>query len=142
MPLPNDPTAGDTVNTQCYLTPLALPQRSTFGVVRLDHDFGAKNHFMASYRYYGFSQLTSQQVDIGGSLPGNTLGQAAASAPRPQKPSYLVGGMTTTITPNLTNDFRIRDRKSTRLNSSHVRISYAVFCLKKKRRRWRADRTP
>src|SRR5699024_11836372 len=29
-------------------------------------------------------------------------------------------------------DFRKRDRKSTRLNSSHVSISYAVFCLKKK----------
>src|SRR5690554_7378694 len=29
--------------------------------------------------------------------------------------------------------FEIGDRKSTRLNSSHVRISYAVFCLKKKR---------
>src|SRR5256885_6932253 len=27
---------------------------------------------------------------------------------------------------------RIRDRKSTRLNSSHLVISYAVFCLKKK----------
>src|SRR3989442_9366048 len=27
------------------------------------------------------------------------------------------------------------DRKSTRLNSSHVRISYAVFCLKKKKTR-------
>src|SRR5690349_22553380 len=27
---------------------------------------------------------------------------------------------------------RRRDRKSTRLNSSHVEISYAVFCLKKK----------
>src|SRR5690606_41913806 len=27
-----------------------------------------------------------------------------------------------------------RDRKSTRLNSSHVKISYAVFCLKKKNR--------
>src|SRR5690606_22833688 len=27
-----------------------------------------------------------------------------------------------------------RDRKSTRLNSSHVKISYAVFCLKKKKR--------
>src|SRR2546430_6701994 len=27
---------------------------------------------------------------------------------------------------------RIRDRKSTRLNSSHSQISYAVFCLKKK----------
>src|SRR5690606_32358347 len=32
-------------------------------------------------------------------------------------------------------DLRLRliDRKSTRLNSSHVKISYAVFCLKKKR---------
>src|SRR5436309_11931459 len=28
---------------------------------------------------------------------------------------------------------RSRDRKSTRLNSSHVKISYAVFCLKKKK---------
>src|SRR5690606_41977639 len=28
--------------------------------------------------------------------------------------------------------FRDADRKSTRLNSSHVKISYAVFCLKKK----------
>src|SRR5207253_11179217 len=27
---------------------------------------------------------------------------------------------------------QVRDRKSTRLNSSHVAISYAVFCLKKK----------
>src|SRR5690349_23185139 len=30
------------------------------------------------------------------------------------------------------------DRKSTRLNSSHVEISYAVFCLKKKKKKqWR-----
>src|SRR5690625_6189250 len=31
--------------------------------------------------------------------------------------------------------FNNRDRKSTRLNSSHVAISYAVFCLKKKRKK-------
>src|SRR5690606_1053627 len=31
-------------------------------------------------------------------------------------------------------DENMRDRKSTRLNSSHVKISYAVFCLKKKTR--------
>src|SRR5439155_14045273 len=29
----------------------------------------------------------------------------------------------------------IQDRKSTRLNSSHVAISYAVFCLKKKKKK-------
>src|SRR3712207_8739552 len=28
---------------------------------------------------------------------------------------------------------RLKDRKSTRLNSSHANISYAVFCLKKKK---------
>src|SRR5207253_5367332 len=33
----------------------------------------------------------------------------------------------------IVDDGRERDRKSTRLNSSHVAISYAVFCLKKKK---------
>src|SRR3989442_2357796 len=32
------------------------------------------------------------------------------------------------------------DRKSTRLNSSHVRISYAVFCLKKKKKKTDCDK--
>src|SRR3712207_8613471 len=31
-----------------------------------------------------------------------------------------------------TDNFQPKDRKSTRLNSSHANISYAVFCLKKK----------
>src|SRR5262245_65358532 len=30
-------------------------------------------------------------------------------------------------------EYELRDRKSTRLNSSHLGISYAVFCLKKKK---------
>src|SRR3989442_1798755 len=34
---------------------------------------------------------------------------------------------------------RTGDRKSTRLNSSHVRISYAVFCLKKNRKTEASD---
>src|SRR5699024_11274379 len=33
------------------------------------------------------------------------------------------------------SDAEARDRKSTRLNSSHVSISYAVFCLKKKKKK-------
>src|SRR5437660_4794840 len=49
----------------------------------------------------------------------------------------------TTRRPPAASDSRIarrhatsrRDRKSTRLNSSHVAISYAVFCLKKKKTR-------
>src|SRR5690554_7692555 len=44
------------------------------------------------------------------------------------------------IEPRIGGKFRVlanifgKDRKSTRLNSSHVRISYAVFCLKKKKK--------
>src|SRR5438067_13920773 len=44
------------------------------------------------------------------------------------------------FTPSLNNTASARfnvDRKSTRLNSSHVSISYAVFCLKKKKKRKR-----
>src|SRR5688572_31928040 len=33
-----------------------------------------------------------------------------------------------------TSEVVVRDRKSTRLNSSHSQISYAVFCLKKKKK--------
>src|SRR5690554_7060233 len=43
----------------------------------------------------------------------------------------LDGNPTTGITRTSTTT----DRKSTRLNSSHVRISYAVFCLKKKKKK-------
>src|SRR2546421_1677391 len=44
--------------------------------------------------------------------------------------------------PNQIDCFRpVTDRKSTRLNSSHDQISYAVFCLKKKKRKSDAART-
>src|SRR5690606_41847418 len=36
----------------------------------------------------------------------------------------------------------LQDRKSTRLNSSHVKISYAVFCLKKKKKHKTNKTTP
>src|SRR5690348_17802515 len=36
---------------------------------------------------------------------------------------------------DLPQEFQSKDRKSTRLNSSHPSISYAVFCLKKKKKK-------
>src|SRR5690349_23227673 len=38
------------------------------------------------------------------------------------------------FTPDASDQAVAQDRKSTRLNSSHVEISYAVFCLKKKKK--------
>src|SRR5690554_7240111 len=43
------------------------------------------------------------------------------------------GAGKSTLIKSLTGELPL-DRKSTRLNSSHVRISYAVFCLKKKKK--------
>src|SRR5690606_41950358 len=40
----------------------------------------------------------------------------------------------TSLRPRASSSRRSTDRKSTRLNSSHVKISYAVFCLKKKKK--------
>jgi len=106
MPLPNDPLFGDHFNTMGYLSNLATPENGNSYVVRLDHDFGVNWRFTSSYRLTRFTQLNPAQVDIGGALPGDTFGVPAAYAPRVQIPSYIVGGLTTTISSNITNDFR------------------------------------
>ncbi len=112
MPLPNDPTyisgtPGDGYgNSGGYLSPLSIPQTAKFIVGKIDHDFNEKNKFFVSYRYYDFSQLVNVQTDMGGLLPGATQGQYSAYGVRPQKPGYWVTGLTTTINPNTTNDFR------------------------------------
>src|SRR5262249_10946466 len=106
MPLPNDLTNfGDHVNVQGFIGNVLTPVKSDFGVARLDHDFGLKWHFMSSYRVYRFVRTPTVQTDIGGFFSGDKLGTPAATASRPQKPWYLVAGVTTNITSNLTNDF-------------------------------------
>src|SRR6266478_5939180 len=118
MPLPNDPGCAGTaitgvlsgsrcdgINEQGFKANMLVPQSDNFGVARIDHDFGAKWHFNSSYRYYKLIRATPSQIDIGGFFPGDKLGTPAALSSRPQKPWYLVVGLTTNITPNLTNDF-------------------------------------
>ncbi len=95
----------DSINVIGYKANVLLPQKSDFLATRADHDFGNKWHLMASYRYYSFSNLTSNQVDIGGVLPGDKMGVPKAVTPRPQQPWYFVVGLTTNISTSLTNDF-------------------------------------
>src|SRR3712207_7085535 len=51
-------------------------------------------------------------------------------------PTRIAGGVTLSAGPQIAgrSALGIEDRKSTRLNSSHANISYAVFCLKKKKK--------
>lgn len=105
MPEPNNFNLGDAHNVAGFQGQVSLPTTSKFLVGRIDHDFSEKWRFMGSYRYFALSQLTTNQIDIGGALPGDKLGVPAARAPRPQKPDLLVGGLTTVINPTMTNDF-------------------------------------
>jgi hypothetical protein len=95
----------DGVNTIGYHANVALPQKSDFGVARLDHDFGSKWHFNTSYRYFKLTKATNNQVDIGGVIGNDKLGVPAALANRPQDPWYFVAGLTTNINSTWTNDF-------------------------------------
>jgi hypothetical protein len=95
----------DSINVIGYKANVLTPQSSNFLATRADHDFGSKWHLMASYRYYNFTNLTSNQVDIGGILPGAKIGVPKAVTPRPQAPWYFVVGVTTNISSSLTNDF-------------------------------------
>jgi hypothetical protein len=106
MPLPTDPTFGDKYNTQGWTGAVRAPLTQNNYVGRIDHAFNEKWRWMASYRYSKIINLTTNQYDIGGGLPGDTLGTAVATAPRPQIDGYMVTGLTTNITPSVTNDFR------------------------------------
>jgi len=73
MPLSNESSCGlgrcDGVNVQGFKANVGIPQTSNFGVARLDHDFGDKWHFTASYRYFKLINASTDQVDIGGFFP-------------------------------------------------------------------------
>src|SRR5690606_42021091 len=66
---------------------------------------------------FGYNQSAMSLGNVSGAMTGGLI---AASFGIPMM-FYMVGGI-----------LFVQDRKSTRLNSSHVKISYAVFCLKKK----------
>jgi hypothetical protein len=110
MPLPNnltgcsgglslcDVNSSGLGNVGTFTGNVDLPETSNFGVVRIDHDFSSKWHFMSSYRYYHLIRTTDNQIDIANGTP-------AALSDRPQVPWFYVAGLTTNITSNTTNDF-------------------------------------
>src|SRR5699024_11529198 len=84
-------------------------------------------------------ELTPIIVDISGSSSsGKTTVQKACASVWGSPNDYISSMLTTKVAiermASFLNAFPLilEDRKSTRLNSSHVSISYAVFCLKKK----------
>src|SRR5437773_5587897 len=65
--------------------------------------------------------------------PKDVPSPARGKAARPEAARDASAPLITAMTRRL--DLMTADRKSTRLNSSHITISYAVFCLKKKKKK-------
>src|SRR5438876_3611739 len=74
---------------------------------------------------------TRRSSDLRVPLLARKKGQHNRLHPRPPERKHLHQALLRTAVGRLLS--RDQDRKSTRLNSSHPSISYAVFCLKKKR---------
>src|SRR2546428_1264471 len=90
---------------------------------------------------FPYTTLFRSRIGAGGVRSQGIL-EAAVSATN--KPLLEIKGLKTGFKTEAgwEKGFVGRDRKSTRLNSSHDQISYAVFCLKKKKNTKTTARTP
>ena len=103
----SQPEGGDNLNICGFYAPLSLPIRDDFVVGRMDHDIGAKWRLNATYRFFRLVEPTTDQVDIGGLLPGDKLGVPASKSSDPGQPRYGTIGLTGTLTPTLTNNLTL-----------------------------------
>src|SRR5207302_2462367 len=106
------PPANLQTSLQSYRPPANLPAHAS----RIDIEAGRINFKK------GTEKLSFALIDVSGSLNLQSAGRWSLDLQAQPMRAAVV----------LQRSGTLRDRKSTRLNSSHVRISYAVFCLKKK----------
>src|SRR5690242_21179138 len=95
--------------------------------------FGSSPEQLRSLANWPLEREVEEGDGIDGAILETGLGSAGAvleaNAPEGGKPGSMSGRLH--LVKELTKIFFHTDRKSTRLNSSHMSISYAVFCLKK-----------
>src|SRR6266498_3418333 len=95
----------------------------SFGRRSMDKQSKVENVFFSGFAFFFFNDTATTEIDtlsLHDALPilPMNVTSCAPSTPR---------------TDSRRTESHRQDQKSTRLNSSHVRISYAVFCLKKKK---------
>src|SRR5258707_7563675 len=107
-----------------------LSPRSTLAIPR--------THALSSYFFFFFNDTATTEIytlSLHDALP--------ISIANGDGSPILMGGIGVDFTARLAAEQKVArlsriDRKSTRLNSSHANISYAVFCLKKKKKQTRS----
>src|SRR5207249_9342689 len=87
-------------------------------------------HTGMNYVLRHFRATTVNVAALGEPVGASVIAWLVPSIHEVPPPAALLGGILVLLGIGLS----VRDRKSTRLNSSHVSTSYDVFCLKKKRK--------
>src|SRR5699024_574846 len=106
---------------QSYRNDQEAYQKVNLDILVLDEAQAIKNDNTILYRSVK-KQVAAMRIGLSGTPMENNLNEFWALM------QIIVPG----LLPNKHEFQKLSDRKSTRLNSSHVSISYAVFCLKKK----------
>src|SRR3712207_5873084 len=94
----------------------------------LIEDVRIRDHITNKLAHAGLSDITIRkdagevEVNIHTARPGIVIGKSGSEVDALRRDLHRLTGKAIKV-----------DRKSTRLNSSHANISYAVFCLKKKK---------
>src|SRR3712207_9279538 len=89
-----------------------------------------------SFLFFFFNDTATTEIytlSLHDALPISALGRPSATASRPRRAA--AGSIASASRSKRRRSRSPPDRKSTRLNSSHANISYAVFCLKKKKKK-------
>src|SRR5439155_7713901 len=103
-------------------------------IVRLFFSCSAAPRDLHSFPTRRSSDLRADEVRVGLSAPALGRHEAAGRhRPRAGQPAAHLADGRAVRRAGRPDPLPDADRKSTRLNSSHVAISYAVFCLKKKK---------
>src|SRR5438874_9363875 len=93
----------------------------------MPHDHHRLQHFFSFFFFNDTATTQIYTLSLHDALP--------ISHPRRTPGKNVLEKVPTCTTVSGPTDHTLGDRKSTRLNSSHVEISYAVFCLKKKKKK-------
>jgi hypothetical protein len=109
MPEPNalnqSGTNIDELNSFAFVGNLTEPDKNNELIGRIDHNFGEKLRFMSRYSWYKENIPTTNELDIGGLLPGDKLGTFNSASTNDNQPAQYVAGLDATLTPDLTNSF-------------------------------------
>jgi len=102
LPLPNNPSAGDGVNSEGYTAPFAEPVREKLGIAKFDYNISKNWTLFATYHINKYSLPTTDQYNITCATANCTTGANTLISSTPVQPRFVTFGLTGVVGSNFT----------------------------------------